>query len=107
MRCILCTICRESTYDSTIDNIINVFRVLFSSRIRCSLRSSVFYIFVRFESRCPICLAFLSNPDILIMISYRDPVKCPILMHVYTKRTCNHIWFSYIKLRFICAYILI
>nr|DAT92499.1 MAG TPA: Cerato-platanin-like protein [Caudoviricetes sp.] len=34
MRCILCAICWESTYDSIIDNVINVFRVLFSSRIR-------------------------------------------------------------------------
>nr|DAD95177.1 MAG TPA: hypothetical protein [Podoviridae sp. ctsNK10] len=107
MRCILCIICWKSTYDSTIDNIINIFRILFSSRIRCILLNSVFYLFIRFESICPICLSFLSNPDILIMVSYGDPVKCSILMHVYTKRTCNYIWFSYIKLRLICAYILI
>nr|DAQ60449.1 MAG TPA: hypothetical protein [Bacteriophage sp.] len=85
MRCILCAICWESAYNSTIDNIINVLRVFFSSRIRCGFSNSVFYLFIRFESRRPVFLSFLSNPYILIMVSYRDPVKCSILMHVYTK----------------------
>nr|DAF36387.1 MAG TPA: hypothetical protein [Bacteriophage sp.]DAH14166.1 MAG TPA: hypothetical protein [Caudoviricetes sp.]DAN23273.1 MAG TPA_asm: hypothetical protein [Bacteriophage sp.] len=34
MRRVLCTICWESTYNSTIDNIVNIFRILFSSRVR-------------------------------------------------------------------------
>ena len=80
MRCILCSISRESVDNSAIYNIVNIFREFLSSRICVRLLVSLFYSFVRLKTILPIFLSFLSYPNIFVMISCRNPVKCSIFM---------------------------